>query len=73
MMAVFPPPCGLRPGWNGITVAVERYNLQTKIARHRKAATVAYVMGDADKVLQAAYDDTATKVKEDVHKNLQHN
>ena len=63
MMAVFPPPCGLRPGWNGITVPVESYNLQTKIARHRKAATVAYVMGDADKVLQAADDDTATEVQ----------
>jgi len=49
--------------WNGITVLVESFNLPTKIARHRKAATVAYVMGDADKVLQAAYDDTATEVR----------
>ena len=49
--------------WNGTTVLVESYNLQTKIARHRKVATAADVMGDADKVLQAAYDDTATEVR----------
>ena len=49
--------------WNGNTVPDESYNLQAKIERHRKVATAAYVMGDADKVLQAAYDDTATEVQ----------